>query len=174
MRSDTYAPGKPGADRDMDEYDEIVRGEIPKAFERRAEELRAERERDGARAPSISPRPRPLALALALAAGSAPSPAASPTGAAQAVAACCFLKQLLLWPTAALSLLRFLSFASDARLVAPANVAEHLLLRGPPVGLVALVACPPKAMTTGFAGVGASFVVDARKRRLSLTRSSNP
>ena len=46
VRSDTYAPGKPGADRDMDEYDEIVRGEIPKAFERRAEELRAERERE--------------------------------------------------------------------------------------------------------------------------------
>ena len=79
VRSDTYAPGKPGADRDMDEYDEIVRGEIPKAFERRAEELRAEREREMERERPPFLRDRDRSRSRSRSRLGAHPPAASPT-----------------------------------------------------------------------------------------------
>jgi hypothetical protein len=60
--------------------------------------------------------------------------------------------KFLLWSTAAPSLLRFVLFASYARLVTPANVTKDLLLRGPPIGLVALVARPLKGQNDGLCG----------------------
>lgn len=62
--------------------------------------------------------------------------------------------EALFWSTAAPSLLRFVPLASDAGLVASANVAAGLLLRGPPIGLVALVARPSKGQNDGLCGRG--------------------